>query len=145
MATAQEDLQIFLKTNIATDEDLNLNHVQNLLAVRRTEQATLDAKVILYLNKKQTTTNNNLQLETLTANTKSVLNTCLDETKSHHATLEQLEQSLTQTTENITDFINTHGSTNSFLDNLNTLEQKLRTIENAKSYVKALLVASELR
>jgi hypothetical protein len=60
MATAQEDLQIFLKTNIATDEDLNLNHVQNLLAVRRTEQATLDAKVILYLNKKQTTTNNNL-------------------------------------------------------------------------------------
>jgi phage-related protein len=74
-----------------------------------------------------------------------VLNTCLDETKSHHATLEQLEQSLTQTTENITDFINTHGSTNSFLDKLNTLEQKLRTIENAKSYVKALLVASELR
>lgn len=45
MATAQEDLQIFLKTNVSSDEDLNLQHVQSLLASRRAEQSTLDAKV----------------------------------------------------------------------------------------------------
>lgn len=30
------------------------------------------------------------------------------------------------------------------LDNLTTLEQNLRTVETAKGYIKALLVASEL-
>lgn len=42
---AQEDLQLFFKSNIATDGDLNLKHVQSLLAARRDQQKTLDAKV----------------------------------------------------------------------------------------------------
>jgi septal ring factor EnvC (AmiA/AmiB activator) len=81
----------------------------------------------------------------LTASTKSVLAASLYETKAHEATLRQLETSFTETTKQIDEFISTHDSSNTLLEKLTSLEQKLRTIENAKSYIKALLVASELR
>lgn len=48
MTTVQEDLKTFFKSNIATDEDLNLKHVQSLLAARRDEQSTLNTKVYSY-------------------------------------------------------------------------------------------------
>ena len=83
-------------------------------------------------------------MNTLTNSTKTILTTALLETASHQATLEQLDTSLTETTSNIQEFRQTHKDA-LFLDKLSALEQKLRTIENAKGYVKALLVASELR
>lgn len=67
----------------------------------------------------------------------------MDETHSHRASLSQLKDSFAVTAKNIDQFIKSGDSP--LFDTLSTLEQKLRTIENAKSYVKALLVVSELR
>lgn len=81
----------------------------------------------------------------MTDSTKSILSTCLDETTSHQTHLEQLDHALTETTHHMTEFITTHGTTHTFLETVTSLEQKLRTLEKAKSYIKALLVSSELR
>lgn len=48
--TSSQDLQLFLNSNITTDEDLNLSKVKDLLASKRAEQTKLDAKVIQTCN-----------------------------------------------------------------------------------------------
>lgn len=48
MASLQQELSIFLTTNIATDQDLNSDQVKSLLDLRRQEQVTLDAEVKEY-------------------------------------------------------------------------------------------------
>ncbi|GAA5814535.1 hypothetical protein MFLAVUS_008032 [Mucor flavus] len=125
MASLQQELSIFLTTNIATDQDLNSDQVKSLLDLRRQEQVTLDA-----------------ELDTLTTDTRSILKTSLDQTKTHQDTLQTLTNSLTRTTNEMDTFIS--DSQAPLLDNLTTLEQNLRTVETAKGYIKALLVASEL-
>lgn len=45
MASLQQELSIFLTTNIATDQDLNLDQVKSLLDLRKQEQVKLDDKV----------------------------------------------------------------------------------------------------
>ena len=45
MTTLQEDLSSFLKENIESNDDFSLQHVQNLLALRKKEQTLLDEKV----------------------------------------------------------------------------------------------------
>ncbi|GAA5797912.1 hypothetical protein HPULCUR_003308 [Helicostylum pulchrum] len=125
MASLQQELSIFLTTNIATDQDLNLDQVKSLLDLRKQEQVKLDDK-----------------LDTLTTDTRSILKTSLDRTRTHQDTLQTLESSLTRTTNEMDTFIS--DSQAPLLDNLTTLEQNLRTVETAKGYIKALLVASEL-
>lgn len=48
MASLQQELSIFLTTNIATDKDLNSDQVKSLLGLRKQEQVTLDAEVKEY-------------------------------------------------------------------------------------------------
>ncbi|KAI7890852.1 TIP-1 family-domain-containing protein [Mucor mucedo] len=123
--TSSQDLQLFLNSNITTDGDLNLDKITGLLALKRAEQSKLDAK-----------------LQTLTDSTRSLLNTSLKESQTHRTSLIQLENSFAETVKNIDQFV--ESSKSPLLDTLSTLEQNLRTIENAKSYVKALLIVSEL-
>lgn len=79
----------------------------------------------------------------MTKDTKRILKDCLEETKSHEETLSSLQGSLKETMEHMETFIK--HSDAPLVEKLSKLEQKLRTMETAKGYMKALLVASELR
>lgn len=71
----------------------------------------------------------------------------MNETKSYESTLNQLNTSLEATEKDIDSFIvDSTGNTPkaNLLDRLTVLENKLKTIDSAKSYIKALLVVKEL-
>ncbi|KAI8366458.1 TIP-1 family-domain-containing protein [Choanephora cucurbitarum] len=77
--------------------------------------------------------------------TKSILETRLKQAKQHHVTLGELSSSI-ETTEQAMDQAITLNQTNSdFFNQLSMIEQKLRTVDHARTYLKTLLLASELR
>jgi hypothetical protein len=72
----------------------------------------------------------------------------MEATKSYESTLIHLNTLLTTTERDIDGYINeSTGNTpkTDLLEQLTVLESKLKTIDNAKSYIKALLVVKELR
>lgn len=72
----------------------------------------------------------------------------MEATKSYEFTLIHLNTLLTTTERDIDGYINeSTGNTPKadLLEQLTVLESKLKTIDNAKSYIKALLVVKELR
>lgn len=80
--------------------------------------------------------------------TKSILSQTMEATKSYESTLNRLSTSLETTERDIDTYMNesTRNSPKAnLLEQLTVLENKLKTIDNAKSYIKALLVAKELR
>jgi hypothetical protein len=85
----------------------------------------------------------------LETETKAILSNALQETQQHNATLDQLVTSLNTTESQIDTFVNDTSVENTpksnLLGRLTALEQKLKTIDHAKGYIKALLVTSELR
>ncbi|OBZ91658.1 RAD50-interacting protein 1 [Choanephora cucurbitarum] len=122
-----DDLQQFLADTIKSEHDLNLEHLQTLLDARQKEQKALDS-----------------QLSSLKDETKSILETRLKQAKQHHVTLEELSSSI-ETTEQAVDQAITLNQTNSdFFNELSMIEQKLRTVDHARTYLKTLLLASEL-
>lgn len=89
-----------------------------------------------------------LQLQTLEEETKNILSRTMDEAKSYKATLTRLNNSLEATEQDIDGFVSeSAGNTPkaNLLEQLTVLETKLKTIDNSKNYIKALLVAKELR
>ncbi|KAI8390071.1 TIP-1 family-domain-containing protein [Blakeslea trispora] len=122
-----DDLQQFLADTIQSEHDLNLDHIQTLLDARQEEQKTLDTK-----------------LSSLKKEIKSVLEARLNQARQHHSTLEQLSSSIEATDQAIDQTITANQTKADFFNELSLLENKLRTIDHAKSYIKALLLASEL-
>ncbi|KAG1106734.1 hypothetical protein G6F42_016631 [Rhizopus arrhizus] len=130
MAASVDDTQHFLNENIKNDQDLNLDHITKLLGSRRSEQANLDS-----------------QLQALEQETKSILSQTMEAAKSYESTLNCLNTSLETTERDIDTYMNesTRNSPKAnLLEQLTVLENKLKTIDNAKSYIKALLVVKEL-
>ncbi|CEP12104.1 hypothetical protein [Parasitella parasitica] len=130
MTTTLDELQCFLNKNIQNDKDLNLSHITQLLEARKSDQVNLDSK-----------------LQALEKETKSIFSHTMSETKSYESTLKQLNASLETTEKDINSFItDTRGDTPeaNLLERLVVLENKLKTIDAAKTYIKSLLTEKEL-
>ncbi|KAL9554158.1 hypothetical protein MBANPS3_002958 [Mucor bainieri] len=130
MTAAMDDVQQFLSDNIQNEHDLNLSHITDLLAARRSEQASLDS-----------------QLHTLEQETKSILSQTMEATQSYESTLTHINTSLTTAERDIDTYMSESTASTpkaNLLEQLTLLENKLKTIDNAKSYIKALLVVKEL-
>ncbi|RCI04595.1 hypothetical protein CU098_012657, partial [Rhizopus stolonifer] len=83
-------------------------------------------------------------LDSLKKETKNVLKRTLENATQQHAFLEELSVSLATTEQSMDQSITTNQKEANPFDQLAVLEDKLRTMDHAKSYIKALLVASEL-
>ncbi|KAI7898065.1 TIP-1 family-domain-containing protein [Cokeromyces recurvatus] len=126
MSTVVDELQDYLCSNLQTEQDLSLDNVKRLLQIQYEEKASLDS-----------------QLQTLKQTTKQKLSRTLQTSKTHHAKLNELSTSLLSTENTLQTFIH-HEPTLQLLSQLTHLEQKIKKIDIAKTYIKSLLVASDL-
>ncbi|KAI8993264.1 TIP-1 family-domain-containing protein [Pilobolus umbonatus] len=128
MVSVKEDVSVYVNSHISTLHDLDLSHVKSLLNERKEEQRLLDNKLPL-----------------LTEQTRTVISDSLERAEAQQSSLEKLSQSLQEVDESIEQFIPTTDlSDSSFLSKIKQLENKLRVIDEARVYLKALLVSNEL-
>ncbi|KAI9016381.1 TIP-1 family-domain-containing protein [Phycomyces nitens] len=121
-----------LGDHIKSPKDLELAKLKSLLAKRTAAQTQLDQK-----------------LDTIRKETQTILTDARKKAGNEQDVLHKLETDLKTTANDLNDYNDQHNHQKStpqhiLLENLKDLESKLRTTEHAKSYVKALLVASEL-
>ncbi|KAI8979648.1 TIP-1 family-domain-containing protein [Mycotypha africana] len=130
MTAFMSEVHQFLLENIQTEQDLNLENVTHLLNAQHTKQTQLD-----------------LQLKQLEVETKAIILQSLNNAKCNKDMLNDLGTSLEATDNDIDQFVEETAIDKSAIDlfeHLNTLENKLKKVDIAKSYLKALLLASEL-
>ncbi|RCH98219.1 hypothetical protein CU097_014935 [Rhizopus azygosporus] len=126
-----DDTNRFLVSHIQSTDDLEIAKLKNLLEVQKAEQKELDAK----LNK-------------IAHASKKALIDSEENLNSQQKVLQQLLGNLEETKQHVEKYEADHStpttSQHELLIHLKQLEEKLRRVDNARNYIKTLLVACEL-
>ncbi|KAG0767798.1 hypothetical protein G6F62_002876 [Rhizopus arrhizus] len=123
MSALLEDVDSFLSLNIKSVQDLNLDRLQKLLDSQKSEQKALDA-----------------QLNSLTHDSKHTLHNVLEQSTTQQRDLQALLGQLNETKHNLDHY----ETSTELLNNLTGIEEKLRQVDNARNYLKVLLVVCKL-